>query len=134
MFEGATALYASARAQGLYPALLESAGEITPFGRLTLLGMGATRRLEVWEGRTYLDGRPVGDALKVFSFLEEGLGEGYFPAWIGFFTYEYARYLGLPVRAALPGLPEAAFFFYPRGYAWLEGVLLEGPVMGPLER
>ena len=133
MFEGATALYASARAQGLYPALLESAGEITPFGRLTLLGVGATRQLEVWEGRTYLDGRPVGDALKVFSFLEEGLGEGYFPAWIGFFTYEYARYLGLPVRAALPGLPEAAFFFYPRGYAWLEGVLLEGPVVGPLK-
>lgn len=127
MLEDAAALYAWARAQGLRPALLESAGVVTPFGRLTLLGVGATRRLEVWDGVTYLDGKAVGDALEVFRYLEQGLGAGYFPAWIGFFAYEYAHHLGLPTHAPLPGLPEAAFHFYPEGYAWLEGQCLQRP-------
>lgn len=127
MPDDAATLYARARALGLRPALLESAGVVTPFGRLTLLGVGATRRLEVWDGITYLDGEAVGDALEVFGFLEQGLGAGYFPAWIGFFAYEYARHLGLPTHAPLPGLPEAAFYFYPEGYAWLEGQRVQSP-------
>lgn len=120
-------LYARARALGLRPALLESAGVLTPFGRLTLLGVGAARRLEVWDGVTYLDGEPVGDALEVFRYLEQGLGVGHFPAWIGFFAYEYARHLGLATHAPLPGLPEAAFYHYPEGYAWLGGRRVQSP-------
>ncbi|PZA07037.1 MULTISPECIES: chorismate-binding protein [unclassified Meiothermus] len=155
MQEDAATLYAWARSQGLRPALLESAGVVTPFGRLTLLGVGATRRLEVWEGITYLDGEAVGDALEVFRYLEQGLGArqipfgtgqtryagrqipfgtgqaryagGYFPAWIGFFAYEYARHLGLPTHSPMPGLPEAAFYYYPEGYAWLEGQRVQSP-------
>lgn len=125
--EDAASLYAGARAFGLRPALLESAGAVTRCGRLTLLGVGATRRLEVWDGVTYLDGAAVGDALAVFRYLEQGLGERFFPAWIGFFAYEYARHLGLPTHAPLPGLPEAAFYYYPEGYAWLEGRRVQSP-------
>lgn len=55
----------------------------------------------------------MGEALEVFSYLEKGLGRGFFPAWMGFFAYEFARHLGLPTREPLPGLPEAAFCYYP---------------------
>jgi len=120
-------LYHAARASGLRPALLESLGPRTPFARLSLLGVRPRHRLEVLEGRLYLDGKRVGEALDLFRYLERGLGKGFFPAWMGFFAYEFARHLGLPAHAPLPGLPEAAFFYYPEGYALLEGRLVERP-------
>ncbi len=113
--------YAWAKAKGLQPALLESAGIKTAFGQLSLLGIGATKRLEVWQGITYLNDKPVGDALAIFKYLKQGLGKNYFPAWIGFFAYEYAQHLGLPTHKALADLPEAAFYYYPDGCAYLKG-------------
>ncbi|WP_208619946.1 chorismate-binding protein [Thermus tenuipuniceus] len=109
------------------PALLESLGPRTPFSRLSLLGVRPAHRLEVWEGRLYLDGKGVGEALDIFTYLERRLGRGYFPAWIGFFAYEFARHLGLSTHEPLPALPEAAFFYYPEGFALLEGRLVETP-------
>ncbi len=109
------------------PALLESLGPRTPFARLSLLGVRPEHRLEVLEGRLYLDGRRVGEALDLFRHLERGLGRGFFPAWIGFFAYEFARHLGLPTHEPLPGLPEAAFYYYPEGFALLGGGLVATP-------
>ncbi|MFN3179184.1 MAG: chorismate-binding protein [Thermus sp.] len=120
-------LYHAARALGLKPFLLESLGVRTPFSRLSLLGVRPKHRLEVWEGRLYLDGKRVGEALDIFAHLEKGLGRGHFPAWIGFFAYEFARHLGLASHGPLPGLPEAAFHYYPEGFALLEGRLVETP-------
>ncbi|WP_243089875.1 chorismate-binding protein [Thermus neutrinimicus] len=120
-------LYHAARALGLKPFLLESLGVRTPFSRLSLLGVRPKHRLEVWEGRLYLDGKRVGEALDIFAHLEKGLGRGHFPAWIGFFAYEFARHLGLATHGPLPGLPEAAFHYYPEGFALLEGRLVEAP-------
>ena len=127
MAGGLLGLYHAARCSGLRPALLESLGPRTPFSRLSLLGVGPAHRLEVWEGRLYLDGRRVGEALEVFRYLERGLGKGFFPAWIGFFAYEFARHLGLPAHKPLPGLPEAFFLYYPEGYALFEGRLVQAP-------
>lgn len=118
-------LYARAKALGLRPALLESLGVRTPFGRLSLLGLRPRHRLEVWEGGLYLDGRRVGEALEIFRYLERGLGKGFFPAWIGFFAYEFARHLGYATHPPLSGLPEAAFYYYPEGYAFLAGRVVE---------
>ncbi|TBH21787.1 chorismate-binding protein [Thermus thermamylovorans] len=120
-------LYHRARSLGLAPALLESLGPKAPFARLSLLGVRPRHRLEVWAGRLYLDGRRVGEALDLFRYLERGLGKGYFPAWMGFFAYEFARHLGLPAHDPLPGLPEAFFLYYPEGYALLEGRLVQRP-------
>lgn len=106
------ALYHGARTLGMRPALLESLGPRTSFARLSLLGVRPRHRLEVLEGRLYLDGKRVGEALEIFRYLERGLGRGFFPAWIGFFAYEFARHLGLPTHRPLPGLPEAFFFYY----------------------
>jgi anthranilate synthase/aminodeoxychorismate synthase-like glutamine amidotransferase len=122
-------LFQAARALGLRPALLESLGPKTPFSRLSLLGLKPRHRLEVLEGRLYLDGRRVGEALDLFPYLKRGLGRGFFPAWMGFFAYEFARHLGLPTHPPVPGLPEAAFFYYPEGFAFLEGRLVERPTL-----
>lgn len=121
------ALYHGARTLGMRPALLESLGPRTPFARLSLLGVRPQHRLEVREGRLYLDGKRVGEALEIFRYLERGLGRGFFPAWIGFFAYEFARHLGLPTHEPLPGLPEAFFLYYKEGFALLEGKLVAVP-------
>ncbi len=120
-------VYARARGLGLKPVLLESLGARTPFGRLSLLGLGPRHRLEVWEGRLYLDGRRVGSALDLFTHLQKGLGRGFFPLWAGFFAYEFARHLGYATHPPMPGLPEAAFYYYPEGYAFLAGRVVEAP-------
>ena len=94
---------------------------------LSLLGYGPTATLEVRDGRTLLDGRDVGGPLEILRLLERGLGEDWFPAWIGFFSYEYARHLGLRTREPIPGLPEAAFRFYPQGFVSRDDLLVEAP-------
>ncbi|WP_243031309.1 chorismate-binding protein [Thermus altitudinis] len=120
-------LYHAARTLGLKPFLLESLGVRTPFSQLSLLGVRPKHHLEVWEGRLYLDGKRVGEALDIFAYLEKGLGRGYFPAWMGFFAYEFARHLGLATHKPLSGLPEAAFSYYPEGFALLGGRLVGIP-------
>jgi anthranilate synthase len=120
-------VYWSARRRGLRPALLESLGPRTPFSRRTLLGMEPVRVLELRDGRLLEDGRAVGGIAALFERLADGLGDGPFPAWVGFFAYEFARHLGLPTLPPMPGLPDAAFFLYPDGFLWEDGVLVRTP-------
>ncbi|AKU90550.1 chorismate-binding protein [Vulgatibacter incomptus] len=115
-------LYYGARSAGLRPALLESAG---PLGGLSLLGVSPTRRVEVRDGATWLDGERIGGPMEIFRVLETGLGTGFFPAWIGFASYELARHLGQPAGPSLPGLPDAVFHYYPKGIAVRSGETLE---------
>ena len=124
---GALHLYRELRERGLRPALLESLGSRTEFGRRTVLGRDPVRRLEVWDDRLYEDGREAGAAQDILARLELPGRAGFFPAWIGFFTYEFARHLGLPTNAPMPGLPEAAFYLYPDGYLWEDGQLAHRP-------
>ena len=118
--------YRRLRAAGRRPALLESLGVPTTFGRRTLLGRRAVRTLEVRGGGLYDDGVRAGSALDLFDVLELPPGETIFPCWIGFLAYEFAQHLGLPTLAAMPGLPEASFSLYEEGSVWEDGVLVEG--------
>ena len=124
---GALHLYRELRARGLQPALLESLGSRTAFARRDVLGYEPVRGLEVWDGRLYEDGREAGAAQDILARLELPERAGFFPAWIGFFTYEFARHLGLPTNAPMAGLPEAAFYLYPDGYLWEDGRLAHQP-------
>jgi len=124
---GALHLYGELRERGLRPALLESLGSRTAFARRTVLGFDPVRRLEVWDGRLYEDGREAGAAEAILARLELPASAGFFPAWIGFLTYEFARHLGLPTNAPMAGLPEAAFYLYPDGYLWEDGRLAHRP-------
>jgi len=120
-------LYRAARNAAQLPAWLDSAGSPAPGEGLSLLGVRPTRVIEVRDGATWLDGRRIGGPLEILHRLEDELGTGHFPAWIGFFAYEYARHLGLRTREPLPGLPEARFHYYPEGYVFREGVLVASP-------
>ena len=51
----------------------------------------------------------------------------FFPAWLGFFAYEFARHLGLPTGTPMPGLPEAGFRLYRDGWLWEGGRLVSRP-------
>jgi anthranilate synthase/aminodeoxychorismate synthase-like glutamine amidotransferase len=123
-------LYNAARRRGLRPALLESLGPRTHFGRRRVLGVAPARRLEVWDGVLYDDGEPVGGATDLLTLLESDLGDGFFPAWIGFFSYEFARHLGLPTNGPMPRFPDAAFNLYPSGFLWEDGHLAAAPTPG----
>jgi anthranilate synthase/aminodeoxychorismate synthase-like glutamine amidotransferase len=126
----AIALYSAARRRGLRPALLESLGPRTHFGRRTVLGVAPVRRLEVWDGVLYEDGEPVGGATDLLTLLESATGDAFFPVWIGFFSYEFARHLGLPTNGPMPGFPDASFALYPSGYLWEDGHLQAAPAPG----
>ena len=93
---GALHLYRELRERGLRPALLESLGSRTAFARRTVLGFDPVCRLEVWDGRLYEDGREAGAAQDILARLELPARDGFFPAWIGFLSYEFAA----PPRAA----------------------------------
>ncbi len=126
----AIALYNAARRRGFRPALLESLGPRTHFGRRTVLGVAPARRLEVWDGALYDDGEQVGGAPDLLDLLATETGDAFFPAWIGFFSYEFARHLGSPAGESMPGLPDASFSLYPSGYLWEDGRLREAPAPG----
>ncbi len=122
------ATYAAARHAGLRPVLLESLGPPTAFSRRTILALGPSRRLEVWDGTLYEDGAEIGTAAALLDELQTGLRAGCdYPAWIGFFSYEFAARLGLPTRPAMPGLPEASFLLYDDGWLWRDGRLVCRP-------
>jgi anthranilate synthase len=125
------AIYAAARGAGLRPALLESLGPSTAFSRDTILGLAPGRSLEMWDGALFeggRGGRRLGGAAELLGELETGLRAGsLFPLWIGFFSYEFARHLGLPTGAPMPGLPEAAFRRYDEGWLWRDGRLIASP-------
>ncbi len=120
-------LYWSARAADMRPALLESRGPRTEFGRRTLLALAPVRTVEVRDGVTFVDGEARGGVTVLFDQLARDLSSGRFPVWIGFFAYEFARHLGLPTLPPIPGLPEASFTLYADGYLWEDGQLVHEP-------
>jgi anthranilate synthase len=86
-------------------ALLESAGEITPFSRYSYLSAAPSQiSLELPE-------RPVGDAI--------------FPAWIGGLTFEAGQKYGFATQQSEhpSAYPQQYWAFYPSGLLWdrLEG-------------
>ena len=129
---GPEALYRALRAEGRRPALLESLGPVTHFGRRTLLGADPVMLAEVRDGRLVVDGVERGAALDLVRPArgddrgEAGNGrDAIFPCWIGFLSYEFARHVGLPANPPLPGLPEASFRLYRHGWLWESGKLVE---------
>lgn len=79
-------------------------------------------------GRLLEDGRLAGGVARLFERLDGGLDDGLFTALIGSFAYEFARHISLPTLPPLPGLPDAAFFLFPDGFLWEDGVLVHTPL------
>jgi anthranilate synthase len=109
------------------PALLESHGFLTHYSQRSVLGTHPRQYLLAKKGILYLNEQPVGNANDIFQFLEMPHSSYFFPAWIGFFAYEFANHSQLPTKKTSDELPEAAFFLYDEGYRWEAGILVEQP-------
>ena len=105
-------LYRAYRSENQAPILLESLGPVSLNAKISILGVAPSHELLVREGRLYLDGRDVGDATRIFDYFSLPKSNQFFPAWMGFFSYEFARHFGLPTKKADSALPEAAFYFF----------------------
>lgn len=68
--------------------------------------------LEVRSGDLFQDGICIGPASDLGKALELPPGPDFFPAWIGFVGYEYARYFGLATQEPDGNFPDAAFFLF----------------------
>lgn len=67
------------------------------------------------EGVLFLDGVAIGTALDIFDHIHLEPTYDFFPAWVGFFSYEFARHFGLPTKAPRAGVPEAVFYLFTKG-------------------
>lgn len=100
--------YLNLKQCGYHPALLESLGPISPIASRSILGTRTVSTIWVRGGVVYRDGKAVGPAETLFSHLQLPKQSSFFPAWIGFVSYEFARYFNMPTRVST--LPYEAFF------------------------
>lgn len=108
--------YLSAKERGESPVIFESLGIASPFNRLQIAASKPKATLEVWEGVAYLNNKRIGCAKAIFDYLcFQDQHTNFFPAWFGFFTYEFARHFGYKTHRPLEGMPEAAFYLYDDG-------------------
>lgn len=74
--------------------------------------------LEVLSGKIFLNNQLVGTATDLGRLLTLPQSSDFFPAWIGFIGYEYARYFGLATHTSDFNFPDAAFFRFDQGSSY----------------
>src|SRR3990167_1969695 len=82
------------------------------FDNLFLYAQNPVSCLEVQSGDLYRDQICIGPATDLGKTLELPRTNNFFPAWIGFIGYEYARYFGLCTHEPDHNFPDAAFFLF----------------------
>ncbi len=116
--------YQSAALSGLKPTLLEFKHP----RKKTMLGICAidpVMTLEVKNGRLYKNSLDVGHALEIFEYLNTPKrSSSFFPAYLGFFSYEFARYFGLSVHQGPRHFPDAFFCLYEKGLFLDDGQII----------
>ncbi|MDA0712808.1 MAG: anthranilate synthase component I family protein [bacterium] len=120
-------LFNELKKQGMRPALLESNGTPSHFSNKTILGCNYTQKLEIKNGVLFYNDKNAGKALDIFNFFKLPKSKTFFPAWIGFFSYEFAKYCNLPTNSSDNETPEACFFLYEEGFFWQAKKLIEKP-------
>src|SRR5580704_16771969 len=96
--------YLSARSAKLGPSLIE-------FQDLAICGIRPTVILKVIDGVLFKNNQKVGRALDIFEHLEIKYSKDFFPCFLGFFSYEFAQYLGQKTKCS-GSYPDALFFLY----------------------
>ncbi len=108
--------YLSAKNMGLAPALLE-------FGGLRVCGIKPETSLGVTHGHFFKDSVDLGLAEHIFEHLHLKPSHNFFPAYLGFFSYEFAQHLGFSTKDS--GLfPDAFFNLYTQGLVIKDGQVL----------
>jgi anthranilate synthase len=108
--------YQSALLSALKPTLLEFKHP-RKNSMLRVCAIDPLMTLEVKNGRLYKNGLDVGEALDIFDYLNAPQKESpaFFPAYLGFFTYEFASYFDLTVHSGPRRFPDAYFRLYEKG-------------------
>ena len=97
---------------------LKTFSSFLEFENAFIAGLKSICRLEVKNNQLYKNGHLVGDALDIFKYLklDKNNKNNFFPAWIGFFAYEFNNYfLGKNITKNNLGLPDAFFELYEDG-------------------
>lgn len=100
--------FASAQQNNQNPSLLQ-------FDNRDICGIAPVCTLLVKNNKLYKDGEEVGTALDIFEHLKLPPSPNFFPAYIGFFAYEFSQYWDKATHPKEHPLPEAFFRLYERG-------------------
>lgn len=116
--------FQSAKAADAEPTLLEFSHP-TKRTPLNICGINPITTLEVRGGKLYKDQRLVGSALDIFDHLKlEEPSAGFFPAYLGYFSYEFGEYFGKPCVRGMRAFPDAFFRLYEQGLVIDDGRVL----------
>lgn len=99
---------------GLKPSLLEFNQPTTNIP-LTIYANKPVCTLEVKENKLYKNKKLYGEALDIFNLLKIKPSAKFFPAFIGFFSYEFSQYFNKPCKKSSPHFPDAFFRLYENG-------------------
>ncbi len=88
------------------------------FNNFTVIGKKPVCTLEVKNNQLFKDGKAIGEALNIFKYLklDKNNNNNFFPAWIGFFSYEFSNYfLNKDFSKPSIGFPDAFFELFDEG-------------------
>lgn len=122
--------YRSADAAQRRPTLLEFSKPISN-SSLEICGIDPSCTLEIKNGRLFKDGIEEGPALQIFDHLELPKRSSFFPAYLGFFSYEFASYFDKPCHPGNRLLPDAFFRRYERGVVIDAGKIIHHDFIDP---
>ncbi len=106
--------FTDAHRSGLRPALVEFEQAHTK-RPISACGIKPRITLAVKDGVLFRDGKSIGTALDIFDHLHAPTGGGFFPAWIGYFSYEFARFFGKACQSHNRLFPDAFFQYFEEG-------------------
>jgi len=119
--------FTSALQNGLRPSLLQFQGR-------DICGIDPVCTLWVKNNRLYRDGLEIGSALEIFDYLVLKPSNNFFPAYIGFFAYEFSKYWHKPTHPHEHPLPEAFFRLYERGLVLEHGQVVHHDVISHIKK
>ena len=87
-----------------------------------ICGINPMITLEVRDGKLYKNKKHIGEALEIFHHLEivpDDARNSFFPAWLGFFSYSFARYFDFLAHKNRH-FPDAFFQYF------IDGIVIQG--------
>lgn len=116
----------------LSPLLLEytHAEKQTP---LLICGINPSHTLRVCRGQFFKNDQKIGEALDIFRYLQPKSDTGFFPAYLGYFSYEFARYLAKPCSHKTSPFYDAYFAFYEEGLVIDDNKIIHHTPLPPID-
>jgi anthranilate synthase len=92
--------------------------------KLGICGINPLITLEVRDNKLFQDEVYIGQALNIFTHLTLDASTQFFPAYLGYFSYEFAKYFGRPCKDVAHSFPDAFFCLYAQGLVMENNIIL----------